>query len=272
MAEFQHLRRGSASLHPRLEVARAVSRASKEGKPLQAAHAVFLLTLALSPLPACPQANTPATPASAAPSTAPAPAAAAPATASSLLQPTLTLVQTTLNSLKLDKWKKGSVRDEAQKNVNAMLNDLQSNVPPLVAAADAEPATLSKSIPLIKHVDALYDVFLRVEEASRVSAPGDQVDSLAQTLKSFGGARIDFYDSLQQNAAAEEKQVGDLQTSLKAQQAAAKEAKPVPAPAPCTAPKPVVKKKRPAPAKPKPAAPGQATPAQTPPPAPPKTP
>jgi hypothetical protein len=229
---------------------------------MQICHAALILTLTFSPLVLNGQANT------AAPSQAP--ASAAPVTPSSLLHPSLTLVQTTLTSLKLDKWKKGTVRDEASANVTAVLHDLQTNVPPLVTASDAEPGAISKSIPLIKHVDALYDVILRIDEAARVSAPTDQIDSLEQTLKTFGGARIEFYDNLQQSAAGQEKTIGDLQTTLKAQKAAAQEPKPAPAPVPCTPPKPVVKKKRPAP--PKNTQPAPAQPAAQPAAAQPKTP
>ncbi|HEY1986539.1 MAG TPA: hypothetical protein VGG85_14080 [Terracidiphilus sp.] len=215
---------------------------------MQILQAGLILTLTLTPIILRGQTN-----AAAPQPEAPAAVASAPVTASSVLEPVLTQVQTTLTSLKTDKWKKGSVRDEAAENVKDVLHDLQTNLPPLVNAADGAPGALSKAIPLMKHLDALYDVILRIEEGSRVSAPSDQIDSLEQTLKSFGTARITYYDSLQQSASGQEKQVVDLQATLKAQQAAAQEAKPAPAPVPCTPPKPTVKKKRPAPAKAPPA-------------------
>jgi len=232
---------------------------------MRLSNAALISTLTFAPFMLHGQAN-----AVAAQSPTPAPTTA-PVVPSTLLQPTLTVVESTLNSLEIDKWKKGSVREEARDNVNAMLRDLKTNLPPLVAAADAAPGALSKSIPLMKHLDALYDVFLRVEEGARVSAPGDQVDHLQSVLKTFGVTRIDFYDSLQQNAAGAEKQVSDLQAAMKAQQAAAQQPKPAPAPVPCTPPKPAVKKKRPAAPKTTQPAPAQSTPAQ-PPPAQPKTP
>src|SRR6185437_8551654 len=94
------------------------------------------------------------------PTTAPAQEAAAPApapavrTASAILQPALSQAQETLSTLKVEKWKKGSVRDEAGANVSALLHDLQTNIPPLLAASDSEPTALSSAIPLIKHLDA----------------------------------------------------------------------------------------------------------------------
>jgi hypothetical protein len=201
--------------------------------------------------------------------TAPA-APSAPVAPSSVIQPALSTVESTLNSLKIDKWKKGSVRDEAGDNVNAILRDLKTNVQPLLADADSAPGALSKSLPLLKHLDALYAVVLRVEEGARVSAPTDQIDPLEAALKAFSGARITLYDSMTERAAGQEKQVTDLQATIKAQQAAAQEHKPAPpAPVPCTPPKPAPKKKHVAPPKSAQPAPGQ--PAQTPP-AQPKTP
>jgi hypothetical protein len=173
-----------------------------------------------------------------------------------MVQPALSSVESTLGALKIDKWKKGSIRDEAGDNVNAILRDIKHNVPPLLADADAAPGALSKSIPLLKHLDALYDVVLRVEEGARVSAPADQVNQLEAVLKQFSSARIQLYDTMTERASGQEKQVNDLQAQLKANQdaAAMEEHKPAAAPAPCPPPKPTPKKKR---AAPKPAQPAQ---------------
>ena len=203
-----------------------------------------------------------------APAPAAAPGPAAPVPASSIVKPALSSVESTLSSLKVDKWKKGSIRDEATENVKAILRDIKTNVPPLLSDADAVPGAVSKSLPLVKHLDALYDVVLRVEEGARVSAPSDQVDQLEAILKQFSSARLQLYDALTERASGQEKQVNDLQAELKAhQEAAAKEQnKPAPAPVPCTPPKPAPKKKK---AVPKPAPSGQPTqsgqPAQAPP-------
>ena len=231
-------------------------------------HAALISALSITPIllygqpkPATPAG--PAPPAAAAPVPAPAPAP------STLLQPALHDVQDTLASLKFDRWKKGSVRDEAASNTNAILGDLQGKMPPLLAETDTANGAISHTVPLVKHLDALYDVLLRVEEASRVSGPGDQIDQLETALRKLESARIALYDNIQQRAAGQEKQVADLQQTIKKQdqavtaaeekiKAAAAEAKPQP----CAPPKPAVKKKRPAP---KPAAPANGQPAQNPP-------
>jgi len=201
------------------------------------------------------------------PATAAAPVPAAPAAAvapSSVLQPALSNMESTLNSIKMDKWKKGTIREESSDNVNAILKDLKTNLPPLMSDADSAPGALSKSIPLMKHLDALYDVLLRVEEGARVSAPGDQVDQLEAALKQFGIARIQLFDSMADRAAGQEKHLTDLQATIKAQQTAEAERKaaPPPAPVPCTPPKPAARKKRVAP---KTTPPANGQPAQNPP-------
>lgn len=174
----------------------------------------------------------------------PTPAAAPVVTASSLMQPAVDVVVNTLNTLNIDKWKKGSVRDEAGNHVNSILRDIQTNLPPLMAAADAAPASVSAAMPLVKHLDAIYDVLLRVEEASRVSAPGEQIGQLQQALTVFSTARFAYDDTLQKEAAIQEKQVVDLRASLTkastrsaAEQKAAEEK-------PCVAPKPVHHRRR----------------------------
>jgi hypothetical protein len=179
-----------------------------------------------------------------------------PATASSLLQPALAVVGNTLSSVNMDKWKKGSVREEAAGHVSSLQKDLQTNMPPLLATADAAPGQLSKALPLAKHLDAFYDVLLRVEEAARVSAPGDQVDALKQTLSTLNQARLTFDEGLETQAATQEKQLIDLQLALRAQQEASRSAPPVTAPAaPCKPATPARKKKSTRPAAKTPPAP-----------------
>lgn len=196
-----------------------------------------ILFLALAAMATAPtvalRAQAPAVPAPAQTPASPAPsqaAAAAPAqspdaaTAADLFQPALSNARSTLMALKVEKWKKGTVRDEAEANVQTLLRDFDNNVQPLITAADAAPGQLSKAIPLVKHLDALYDVLLRVEEASRVSAPADQIDALQKALLSVSHARNAYDDVLQMQAAGVERQIGDLQMAMHAEQQNVKDA------------------------------------------------
>ena len=151
---------------------------------------------------------------------APASAAAAPApSVSQILQPALDQVQGTLNGIRVDKWKRGGIRDEASQNVSQIIRDLQGNLPPLVHDAESAPGSVSKMLPVARNVAALYDVLLRVVEASRVVAPDDQVKQLQQALITLGNARLALGDRMQSSAETMEKQVVDLRTTVQRQQA-----------------------------------------------------
>jgi hypothetical protein len=169
-------------------------------------------------------------------------------TASELLQTSLDAVQETISALKLDKWKRGSVRDEASDNINAVTKDLQTSLPPLVKSSDEAPDAVSRMLPVSRNINALYDVVLRVEEAARIAAPGEQAAELRQALIKLGSARHSLDDRIQQLALAQEKHVADLETTVKTQSAA--KCPVVAAPATPTCPKPATtRKKKPSPAK-----------------------
>jgi hypothetical protein len=170
-----------------------------------------------------------------------------PAAPSDILRRSLEEVQQTIGNLKLDKWKRGTVRDEAGTNVEAIQRDLQGTLPSLLKEADAAPGSLSKVLPASRNLDALYDVLLHVVEAARVVAPGDQAGELQTTLSDLEKARVRLGNQLLQTAALQEKQMMDLRTTVQTQSVALKAAA-TPPPAPkCPAPAtPSKKKKRPA--------------------------
>lgn len=201
---------------------------------------------AQSPAIGARQTSTPAPASTPAVAMSPAPAPPAPLPSpSSLLQGSLDTVQQTLNSVRVERWKRGSVRDEASEDMNSLITDMQTNLPPLLKDADGGPGSLSKVLPLAKHVNALYDVLLRVVEAARMAAPDDQANALRDALSNLSRARFALEDRMEQAAALQEKQMADLRVTV-AKQAAFKCPAPPPPP---ECPKPAVKKpvrKRPA--------------------------
>jgi hypothetical protein len=207
---------------------------------MRLAKVTFILTILCSfAVSSTAQSPDTGTPAQASP-TAP----AVPAAPSGLLQPSLDTVQQTMTAMKLDKWKRGTVRDEAGTNISAILRDVQTNLPPLLAAADAAPGSMSKVLPVTRNVDALYDVLLRVVEAARVSSPGDQLGQLELALTGLQKARLALDDGLQDQALAQEKQLSDLRASVEAMSAAKTAEKTTPAASNCTAPTPAKKPKK----------------------------
>jgi hypothetical protein len=186
-------------------------------------------------------------------------AASAPKAISDLLQPALDTVRQTLDGVHIDKWKKGSIRDEASTNIDSIRNDLRTNIPLLLQQADAGPGTVGKLLPISSHIDALYDVLLRISEASRVSGPDDQAGQLQQALLSLSKARLALNDRMQVSADAMDKQIADLHATIQ-QQEAQRAAVPAPVALPCVPPptkKPAAKTHKPAA---KPATPTTTTP------------
>jgi hypothetical protein len=166
-----------------------------------------------------------------------------PAAPSDILQRSLDEVRITVGSVKLDKWKRGSVRDEAGNNIDAIQRDLQGTLPSLLKDADSAPGTLTKVLPLSRNVDALYDVMVHVVEASRVVGTGDSVAQLQQALNDLEKARVVLDNQIQQTADVQEKQVIDLRTTVQKQDASLRAAS-APPPAPkCPAPATTTRKK-----------------------------
>jgi hypothetical protein len=228
---------------------------------MQISHAVVVTGLILSTCLV--SAAQSATAGGTSPATAPV-AASRPAP-SALLQPSLDAVLQTVTAVKLDKWKRGTVRDETGEHITAIQHDLQGTLPPLLQTADANAGTLSKVLPVSRNTEALYDVLVSVVEAARVAAPADQVTQLEQALSGLGTALRSLDDRVQEIAATQEQQTSDLRKTVQtltaaklAAAAAPPPAKPCPVPAPARKPK----KKPPAatPATPT-AAPGTAKPA-----------
>ncbi len=166
-----------------------------------------------------------------------APPAAPMVSVSAQLQPALSAVMRTVNSLRIDKWKRGNIRDEAAQNVDQIHRDIDRVLPPMLRDADAAPASLSKLLPISKNLGALYDVLLRVVEASRVVAPDDQVVQLQHVLMTLGDTRLAFDQRLQTAAEVMEKHVTELRTTVDSQSAKIAEASAAAA-VPCKPPEP----------------------------------
>jgi hypothetical protein len=180
-----------------------------------------------------------------------------------LVQPSLDALQATLASVKLEKWKGGSVRNEAAGNIASIQKDLQATLPGLLKDADAAPSTMSSVLPVSRNLGALYDVLMRVWDGARVAAPAEQVELMQQAMMGIDKSRRAVDDRLASMAASSEKQVGDLQIALaKVQSAPVCPVVAPPPPPPAPAPKKKVVKKKPAtPATAKPTTPQPATPA-----------
>jgi hypothetical protein len=176
-----------------------------------------------------------------------------------MMEPAISTVRAAVDGMHADKWKiPGVLRDETETNLSSIRRDLDGQLPLLLANADkaAEgPGAVTGILPAYRNVEALYDVVLRVDAAARIGAPGTQSQVLDQALAKLDEGRRGLGDRVVVHAQALEKQVTDLQASLKA----AQNVPPPPAP---VCPAPAAPAKKPAPKKPaaKPATPSATTP------------
>ena len=207
---------------------------------MRISETIFLATVLLSPVYACTAQTTAGAPTS--PTTA-AGTSFKPALPSEILQRSLDEVQLTVGAVRLEKWKHGTVRDEASTNIDAIQRDLRGSLPALLKDADSAPGSLSKVLPLSRNVDALYDVLVHVVEAGRVAGTSEQVGQLQQAMEDLERARVALDNQLQQSADMQEKHIVDLQSTVQKQEASLRAAA-TPPPAPkCPAPTPAKKKK-----------------------------
>lgn len=155
---------------------------------------------------------------------------------SAIMQPSLDMLAQTIGTLRPDKWKASdAVRDDAAANISSIRRDLDATLPQLLATADGASASVTQVLPAYRNIEALYDVLLRVAEAGRLSAPGDQKSALEEARAKLEAGRRAFGDRIQAAALAQEQQVHNLQATLRAIP---------PAPAPAVCPTPAPEKKR----------------------------
>jgi hypothetical protein len=165
-----------------------------------------------------------------------------PSAPSDFLKRSLDEVNNTVGGVHLDKWKRGSVREEADNNIQAIQRDMHGTLPSLLKDADAAPGSLSKVLPLSRNVDALYDVLVHLVEQSRVSGTGEDAGQLQQTLSDLEKARVTLDKQILQTASVQEKQIVDLRTTVQKQEVSLRAAAAVPPPPKCPVATPAKKK------------------------------
>ena len=195
--------------------------------------AIFNVAVLCSPSVICAQSPADATRAQGAPAAPVQSLPAPPPPPSGLLQPAIDTVNKTLGNINLEKWKRGNIRGEAGDNIGKILQDLKETLPPLLNDADAAPGSVAKALPVARNVGAVYDVLLRVVEASRIAAPPEQISALQDALLSLSNARLALDARMQEEATAMEKEVSDLQVTVRKQASFKCPAAPVPAAKPC---------------------------------------
>ena len=145
-----------------------------------------------------------------------------------VLGPALAQITHDLGEIDPGRWKLSApLRDQTAADLQSIAHDLDTTLPPLIAASDQQPNQPDTMLPVSRNITALYDVLVRLTERARTAPPAQQA-ALEDARASLDAARRTFDQELQAFATT-------WATTVKQTQAA-------PAPPPCPPP-PAVKKK-----------------------------
>ena len=132
-----------------------------------------------------------------------------------------------LGHLRIDKWKAdGDSKRQAQANADSVQRNLTSALPGLIDAVRAAPQDLNAEFKLYRNLNALYDVFASLTEATGAFGPKGDYEALAQQLETFDSVRRNLGDALEQLTSSTQSEVVQLRTQVRAYQQAAAAAPP----------------------------------------------
>jgi hypothetical protein len=135
-----------------------------------------------------------------------------------------------------------------------MQRDLTGTLPGLLATAHADPSKVAPAFSVYRNVDALYDVLLRVSETAQLAGATNDGRALEEQRSALEASRRQLSTALLQSAQAQDAEVVQLRTAAasapaKAAPASSKTVVDDGAPA---KPKPLTRRRKPAPSQPPP--------------------
>jgi len=140
--------------------------------------------------------------------------------------------QLDLAKLRVDKWKADSgSKQQTQANVDSLSRNMHNALPEIIAQLRNSPEDLSSTFKLYRNLDALYDVFGSVVEATGAFGSKDEFQALENDLSALERSRRALADRMETLSASKETELNQLRTQVKNMQAVA---------TPPTAPKKVI--------------------------------
>ncbi|MFZ0912103.1 MAG: hypothetical protein WBQ76_07975 [Candidatus Korobacteraceae bacterium] len=132
-----------------------------------------------------------------------------------------------LGRLRIDKWKTDAdSKQQAQANTDSVRRNLTSALPGLIAAVRSAPQDLGAEFKLYRNLNALYDVFASLTEATGAFGPKGDYEALAQQLVTFDSVRRNLGDALEQLTSSTQSELVQLRTQVRAYRQAAAAAPP----------------------------------------------
>ena len=124
-----------------------------------------------------------------------------------------------IGRLRIEKWKANSnARSAAQANADSVQRNLTSALPGLIAAVRSAPENVNAGFKLYRNLNALYDVFGTLTEATRVFGQKGEYDTLSQQLHVIGSVRRKLGEGLEQLTATTQRELNQMRVQIKAQQ------------------------------------------------------
>lgn len=127
-----------------------------------------------------------------------------------------------LQRVRVDRWKAdNSNKSQTRDNIAALEKNLQSALPELVQAAQANPSSVGAAVKLYRNVNVVYDVLASVAESAGAFGLKEDYQALAGDLENLDNVRRNMGEQVEQLASAQDAAYGRLLTQQRAQQAAA---------------------------------------------------
>lgn len=147
------------------------------------------------------------------------------------LQATGSQAAVDIGRLRIEKWKANSnAKSAAQADAESVQRNLNLALPGLIDAVRSAPDDLNAEFKLYRNLNALYDVFGTLTEATRVFGQKGDYDTMLQQLQVIGSVRRKLGEGLEQLIANTQRELNQMRVQIKAQQeqlaAAAAAAKP----------------------------------------------
>jgi hypothetical protein len=135
-----------------------------------------------------------------------------------------------LGRLRIDKWKAdGDSKRQAQANADSIQRNLTSALPGLIDAVRSAPQGLVAEFKLYRNLNALYDVFVSLTEATGAFGPKADYEALAQQLETIDSVRRDLGNAVEQLTSSTQSELNQLRSQIRTyQQTAAAAAAAVP--------------------------------------------
>jgi hypothetical protein len=138
------------------------------------------------------------------------------------LQATASQTAIDLGHLRIDRWKAdGESKRQAQADADSVQRNLTSALPGLIEAVRSAPQDLSAEFKLYRNVNALYNVFASLTEATGAFGPRDDYEALRQQLETIDSVRRNLGDAVERLTSSTQAELSQLRSQIRTYQQAA---------------------------------------------------